>query len=986
MNIILEFFRDIIEFISNHPLVIKGVTGIAAGCCAAVILFLRKESVSAERWAKYFGGAFLIYATEYSLQFVIGYVESHRLSSGYGQLNASEFVRYIAVVGSSANNLLFLAAAFALLNRKPFFPWWAWIFATFALVGVVDESICRWCRIPDAIFSAISLGAIGYATFINVSFRRRRVLATIALGIAGLYTLIQIGYGFNPFLVSGDFPWALETASAFTGKSNPSSILRTLDAFAIALVLPLKFGLFFIGLVLLMRAIVVVSSNTARKMLHKIVNGRLDYLSNEGIVTSIGQALDADTVELSLRLPSQKDERIALFGWDREPPTIPPQPAFEVRSRFKPGQRPSIVRKPMIRDMPSAEDTVVGMVLKKGCEIKYPGRHQSPNKPISHISDIEDNTSLVAVPIFYHGSVIGCLSAEWRTTGAFNATAAQHMREWADLLSPAVQSYRELAALDQLSYRFTRWQVEQEALENESSIHKIIEILHDILSPLATGIIVDFGFQSFRITCGDNDIYTGLLEEKTADGNSGLINVVHQSDQAPEILPSMLVVTQKGSGDKTTFLEIGEVAIVVPSQKDEIAFPILGTNDFHRRTMGALVADNLLDIAREHLGSVLKDLGVKLNRTHQASESHWLQDIEVAAKKAGLLWATATYNDEDGLSGSPEWKDLVQKLPAAIYEVQNLEEPVCISLNPPIGETYHIVSIHLPITAGRIWFGIGRKGFGPELSFPSPWKVFLERFAEIADSALVRLAAAREFQGLQMRVMKAQGLATVAATTETLFHQLTNLVRDIVNPISTLRDALRTRRLEAKGELGELILSMGESTEYLLKFASEIKSVTKMDSRRPCPLLQAAKQSEKLYSLALTQSGINLEIDLDSDLVVDVPFYVVSLALANLVENATDALKGVPNRNGALIRIEAEENGEMINCHVTDNGPGIHPSLLNNLFDLGVTTKQDSGGWGLYLIKHSLLENGADLSLTNPGPGTTRFTIRFPKRRQEDSV
>ncbi len=982
---VIEFFREILDFISSHPLVIKAATGFAAGCCATVILSLRSQAVSAERWAKYFGWAFLIYAIEYTLQFATGYAEGHSFVPRHLTPFVTESVRYIAILGSSAHNLFFLAAALKLLNHKRVFPWWAWAFASFGLVGVIDESLCPWCRLPDAVFSVICLSAVGFATFVNLSFRRRQPFAVLAMVVAGLYTLVQLAYGLTPLLVKGILP-GLPEIWGLLERSDPMAAQRILDTFILVVSLPLKFGLFFVGLVLLMKAIVVISSNTAIKMLDGINNGRLEYLSTDGIVKSIGQSLDADRVELSLRIPGLKEERVALFKWDRAPVAIYIGATLELPSIFRPGQKISMAKEPMIMEMPHTDKSIVGRVLKKGKQVKYPGRHTSPDTSITHITDLEGKSTLVAVPVYYHGGVIGCLSVEWRTTEAFNATAFQHVKEWANLLSPAIQSYREMAALDQLSYRFTRWQVEAEPLQSESSIREIAETLQDILSPLATGIVIDFGFESFKHVCGNAEICAVMLKGSADHFIKDHSDPHHSDITSHEILISSLVVTRKTAQDKISLQQIGELALIVPSQIDQAASPILGTNDFHRRTISAMVANTLLDVAREYLGSVLKDLGVNLNRTKEATEANWLREVNDAAKKAGILWTLDMQMEESDANDSLEWKRLISELPEERHTTQDAQSLICFDIKPSVRETHHVIAMRLPITGRSIWFGVGREGFGPELDFPSPWKVFLERLAEIAESALIRLAAAREFQGLQMKTIKAQGLATVAATTGTLFHQLANLIRDIANPISTLKDAVNMKKLTAEGDLKELILSLHESTEYLLKFAAEIKGVTNMDSRRPCSLWEAAMQSEKLYTLALAQCGINMEIRIEENLVVDVPFYVASLALANLVENAKDALKGSFNKNGGCIRIEAEDAGDMIHCRIIDNGPGIDPSMIDRLFDIGVTTKQDSGGWGLYLIKHSLMENRGDILLAKTDSSGTTFTIRFPKERQENFI
>ena len=114
---------------------------------------------------------------------------------------------------------------------------------------------------------------------------------------------------------------------------------------------------------------------------------------------------------------------------------------------------------------------------------------------------------------------------------------------------------------------------------------------------------------------------------------------------------------------------------------------------------------------------------------------------------------------------------------------------------------------------------------------------------------------------------------------------------------------------------------------------------------------------------------------------------LVSQILLNLLLNAGDALEGV---EGAWVRIVvrapaerrgAEPVGDVMDCVVSDNGPGIPVELRERIFHPFFTTRDPGKGTGLGLSTASrqAQEMGGDLSWTPPEDGAaTSFRLRLP--------
>jgi len=107
----------------------------------------------------------------------------------------------------------------------------------------------------------------------------------------------------------------------------------------------------------------------------------------------------------------------------------------------------------------------------------------------------------------------------------------------------------------------------------------------------------------------------------------------------------------------------------------------------------------------------------------------------------------------------------------------------------------------------------------------------------------------------------------------------------------------------------------------------------------------------------------------------------ISRAVLNVVTNALDA---VENRPGASveIRVTCDEPAGLVQITVADNGPGMAPEMLSDIFNLFVSTKGSRGtGLGLTVSQKILREHGGEIrAASRLGEGST-FVLEFPMRR-----
>jgi signal transduction histidine kinase len=95
----------------------------------------------------------------------------------------------------------------------------------------------------------------------------------------------------------------------------------------------------------------------------------------------------------------------------------------------------------------------------------------------------------------------------------------------------------------------------------------------------------------------------------------------------------------------------------------------------------------------------------------------------------------------------------------------------------------------------------------------------------------------------------------------------------------------------------------------------------------------------------------------------------------NLILNAEQAIREVRDRG--TLRIRLGNTGETVWANFQDDGPGIPPETLANIFDPFYTTKRPGRGTGLGLsiCKSVLKEHNGTIEATNPPGGGAAFTV-----------
>jgi len=196
------------------------------------------------------------------------------------------------------------------------------------------------------------------------------------------------------------------------------------------------------------------------------------------------------------------------------------------------------------------------------------------------------------------------------------------------------------------------------------------------------------------------------------------------------------------------------------------------------------------------------------------------------------------------------------------------------------------------------------------------------------------------------------------------------------------------------GELGVLTANQRQHVLRVLQAASNLADLTSLlldVSRIELGRLQMDRRETKLDELFAAvveparnlarQKGVELRIELPREFPVAVlDARLTRMALDNLLSNA---VKYTPE--GGKVALAVTVSDDALLCEVADTGVGIpevdQPRIFGKLYRASNVRNVSGHGFGLYVAKGSIEQQGGSLSFVSvEGRGTT-FTMRIPIRQ-----
>ena len=223
-----------------------------------------------------------------------------------------------------------------------------------------------------------------------------------------------------------------------------------------------------------------------------------------------------------------------------------------------------------------------------------------------------------------------------------------------------------------------------------------------------------------------------------------------------------------------------------------------------------------------------------------------------------------------------------------------------------------------------------------------------------------------------------------------LIRVLAHEIMNSITPINTLTEAMirqnrqqeeAVKQWQGGGEYFDNMVDglhlIRERGSGLIDFVRKYRELSKL----PTPNLTEINVSallagiSRLFEKDMEEKGITFSTRVSPDnLMLNADRKLIEQVLINLVKNAMEALLETPD---GQIKILAEKENEAVRIRVTDNGPGIPDSIIDQVFIPFYTTKEGGSGIGLSLSRQIMRLHQGTLDIQSILSKETNIILNF---------
>lgn len=233
-----------------------------------------------------------------------------------------------------------------------------------------------------------------------------------------------------------------------------------------------------------------------------------------------------------------------------------------------------------------------------------------------------------------------------------------------------------------------------------------------------------------------------------------------------------------------------------------------------------------------------------------------------------------------------------------------------------------------------------------------------------------------ELKDSKERLVAAERVAAWREIARRIAHEIKNPLFPIQTSIETLRKVHEKKHPDFEEIFAESTTTILEEVARLKRIVTEFSNFARM----PKPSLASFDLGDWIHGTVglYATEGLRAHFDVEEGLTLVGDREQLTQVLANLVQNARDATRGV---DSPRVDVKARAVGESIEPEVADNGIGFDEASASQIFTPYFTTKKDSGGTGLGLaICHRIVtDHGGTIEATGASGGGARFLLRLPQ-------
>ena len=201
----------------------------------------------------------------------------------------------------------------------------------------------------------------------------------------------------------------------------------------------------------------------------------------------------------------------------------------------------------------------------------------------------------------------------------------------------------------------------------------------------------------------------------------------------------------------------------------------------------------------------------------------------------------------------------------------------------------------------------------------------------------------------QTKIMQKQSkMLALGEMLGNLSHQWRQPLTDISETSASIKSKIETHMIATDEDI-EKLTHINNSAEYLSRTIEDFRVFLKADSLKIDFIVnEIIEKALMINESIIEKNNIKIIKEFDEDKTVHNLSFGLLQAMVNIIYNAKDALKKIPE-DDRYIFITTKNNEDSIEVTVTDTGKGIPEDVIGNIFKPYFTTKQKTYGTGLGL-------------------------------------
>ena len=256
----------------------------------------------------------------------------------------------------------------------------------------------------------------------------------------------------------------------------------------------------------------------------------------------------------------------------------------------------------------------------------------------------------------------------------------------------------------------------------------------------------------------------------------------------------------------------------------------------------------------------------------------------------------------------------------------------------------------------------------------------LEKLVEARTRGLT--TAYEELRGVQEQLVLNSRFAVMGRLSAGLSHEISQPLTAIGAHLDNARELIARDRIE---EARERLADIHRLSARITKIVRQLK-ILAHGSRielSPVSVRRAAETAMGLLREKLAGAGVDFDIEEDGLIHVMAEPVLFEQVFVNLFSNSVQALAETP---GPGITVSVSRSPGWVEIAVSDNGPGLEPARLEEIFEPFVTTRSGQGGLGLGLtiVQDTIVRFGGRIRAENKLRGgglVITLSLRAPPGR-----